>query len=133
MSTNIYNALASGVILFAIYVTGAVQQPTGLFLRQNLSLSRAIAQVGGPKKGAKTEKVRIIRSKEGQLNPEILVYNLDAIKKGKAPDVALMPYDIIDVSDGNPFDLKNLPLTLMGFASQGASAVISSGSVRVIQ
>ena len=77
--------------------------------------------------------MRIIRSKEGQLNPEILVYNLDAIKKGKAPDVALMPYDIIDVSDGNPFDLKNLPLTLMGFASQGASAVISSGSVRVIQ
>jgi polysaccharide export outer membrane protein len=116
-----------------IYVTGAVQQPTGLFLRQNLSLSRAIAQVGGPRKGAKTEKVRIIRSKEGQLNPEILVYNLDAIKKGKQPDVALMPYDIIDVSDGNPFDLKNLPLTLMGFASQGATAVISSGSVRVIQ
>jgi polysaccharide export outer membrane protein len=116
-----------------IYVTGAVQQPTGLFLRQNLSLSRAIAQVGGPRKGAKTEKVRIIRSKDGQLNPEVLVYNLDAIKKGKEPDVALMPYDIIDVSDGNPFDLKNLPLTLMGFASQGASAVVSSGSVRVIQ
>ena len=116
-----------------IYVTGAVQQPTGLFLRQNLTLSLAIAQVGGPKKGAKTDKVRIIRSKEGDLNPEILVFNLDDIKKRKQPDVALKPYDVIDVSDGSPWDLKNLPLTILGFAQQGAANIVSYGSVRVIQ
>jgi polysaccharide export outer membrane protein len=116
-----------------IYVTGAVQQPTGLYLRQNLSLSRAIAQVGGPRKGAKTDKVRVIRSKDGQLNPEILVYNLDAIKKGKQPDVALQAYDIIDVSDGSPWDLKNLPLTVLGFAQQSAQNIVSYGSVRIIQ
>jgi polysaccharide export outer membrane protein len=116
-----------------IYVTGAVQQPTGLYLRPNLTLSLAIAQVGGARKGAKTEKVRIIRSKPGSSNPEILTYNLNDIKKGKQPDVALQAYDIIDVSDGNPFDPKNLPLTLLGFATQGASNIISYGSVHIVQ
>jgi polysaccharide export outer membrane protein len=116
-----------------IYVTGAVQQPTGLFLRENLSLSRAIAQVGGPRKGAKIDKVRIVRTKEGSLDPEILTFNLEAIKKGKQPDVALKPYDIIDVSDGSPWDLKNLPTTLLGFATQTASTVVTTGGVRIIQ
>jgi len=116
-----------------IYVTGAVQQPTGLYLRQNLTLSLAIAQVGGPRKGAKTDKVRIIRSKPGASNPEILVYNLDAIKKGKQPDVALLPYDVVDVSDGSPWNMKNLPLTLLGLATNSAQNIISTGSVRIIQ
>lgn len=116
-----------------IYVTGAVVQPSGLYLRPNLTLSLAIAQVGGPRSGAKTDKVRIIRSKPGAANPEILTYNLSNIKKGKQPDVALQPYDVIDVSDGNPFDPKNLPKTLLGFATQGAANIASYGSVRIIQ
>lgn len=116
-----------------IYVTGAVQQPTGLYLRQNLTLSLAIAQVGGPKKGAKTDKVRIIRQKPGASNPEILVYNYGKIRKGEQPDVPLQPYDIVDVSDGNPFDLKNLPLTVMGMATQTAQTIVTYGGVRIIQ
>ena len=116
-----------------IYVTGAVAQPTGLYLRQNLTLSLAIAQVGGPRKGAKTDKVRIIRSKPGASNPEILVYNLDDIRKGKKPDVALQPYDVIDVSDGSPWEIKNLPGTLLGLATSSAQNVVSYGSVRIIQ
>ncbi|MFL6257592.1 MAG: SLBB domain-containing protein [Pyrinomonadaceae bacterium] len=116
-----------------IYVTGAVAQPTGLYLRQNLTLSLAIAQVGGPRKGAKTDKVRIIRSKPGASNPEILVYNLDEIRKGKKPDIGLQPYDVIDVSDGSPWELKNLPGTLLGLATSSAQNVVSYGSVRIIQ
>ncbi|HEV7894114.1 MAG TPA: polysaccharide biosynthesis/export family protein [Pyrinomonadaceae bacterium] len=116
-----------------IYVTGAVVQPSPLYLRQNLTLSLAIAQVGGARKGAKTDTVRIIRKKEGALNPDILIYNLDDIKKKKQPDVALMPYDVIDVSDGNPWSLKNLPLTLLGLGTQGAGNVISGGAMRIIQ
>ena len=116
-----------------IYVTGAVAQPTGLFLRQNLTLSLAIAQVGGARKGAKTDKVRIIRSKPGASNPEILIYNLDDIRKGKKPDVALQPYDVIDVSDGSPWELKNLPGTLLGLATSSAQNMVSYGSVRIIQ
>lgn len=116
-----------------VYVTGAVAQPTGLYLRQNLTLSLAIAQVGGPRKGAQTDKVRIIRSKPGAANPEILLYNLNDIKKGKSPDVALQPYDVIDVSDGSPWSMKNLPGTLLNLATSSAQNVVSYGSVRIIQ
>ena len=116
-----------------IYVTGAVVQPSPLYLRQNLTLSLAIAQVGGARKGAKTDMVRTIRKKEGELNPDILIYNLDDIKKKKKPDVALMPYDVIDISDGSPWSLKNLPLTLLGMASNSAQNVVTNGSMRVIQ
>lgn len=116
-----------------IYVTGAVVQPAGLYLRQNLTLSLAIAQAGGARKGAKTDKVRIIRQKPGALNPDILVYNLDDIKKKKQPDVALMPYDVIDVSDGSPWSLSNLPQTLLGLATQSAGNVVSGGTMRIIQ
>jgi protein involved in polysaccharide export with SLBB domain len=116
-----------------IYVTGAVVQPSPLYLRQNLTLSLAVAQVGGARKGAKTDMVRIIRKKEGALNPDILIYNLDDIKKKKKPDVALMPYDVIDISDGSPWSLKNLPLTLLGMATNSAQNVVSYGSTRIIQ
>jgi polysaccharide export outer membrane protein len=116
-----------------IYVTGAVVQPSPLYLRQNLTLSLAIAQVGGARKGAKTDMVRIIRKKEGALNPDILVYNLDDIKHKKKPDVALMPYDVIDVSDGNAWSLKNLPNTLLGLATQSAGSVVGYAPLRIIQ
>ncbi|HKG11780.1 MAG TPA: polysaccharide biosynthesis/export family protein [Pyrinomonadaceae bacterium] len=116
-----------------IYVTGAVVQPSPLYLRENLTLSLAIAQVGGARKGAKTDTVRIIRKKAGALNPDILVYNLDDIKKQKKPDVALMPYDVIDISDGSPWSLKNIPNTLLGLATQSAGSVVGYAPMRIIQ
>jgi polysaccharide export outer membrane protein len=119
---------------YPIYVTGAVIAPNSLYLRENLSLSRAIAQVGGARKGAVTEKVRIIRTKPGgELEPEVIVANLDDIKKRKQPDIALKPYDIIDVSDGSPWSLKNLPTTLLGFATGTAQTITQTGGVRIIQ
>ncbi|HVF54675.1 MAG TPA: polysaccharide biosynthesis/export family protein [Pyrinomonadaceae bacterium] len=119
---------------YPVYVTGAVVSPNNLYLRENLSLSRAIAQVGGPRKGAKTDKVRIYRTKPGgELEPEIIVASLDAIRKNKQADIALKPYDIIDVSDGSPWSPKNIPTTLLGLAVGGASQVVSTGAVRIIQ
>jgi polysaccharide export outer membrane protein len=116
-----------------IYVTGAVIQPAALYLRDNLTLSLAVAQVGGARKGAKTDRVRIIRKTPGALNPDIILYNLDDIKKKKQPDVALMPYDVIDVSDGSPWSIKNLPTTLLQFATQGAGNVVGYAPMRIIQ
>jgi polysaccharide export outer membrane protein len=119
---------------YPIYVTGAVVAPNSLYLRENLSLSRAIAQVGGVRKDGKTDKVRIIRTKPGgELEPEIIVANLDDIRKKKQPDIALKPYDIIDVPDSNPWSLKNIPTTLLNLATGSVSTVATSGAVRVIQ
>ena len=119
---------------YPIYVTGAVVAPNSLYLRENLSLSRAIAQVGGARKDGKTDKIRIIRTKPGgELEPEILVVSLDDIKKKKQPDIALKPYDIIDVPDSNPWSLKNLPNTLLGMATGGAATIATNAPIRIIQ
>ncbi len=115
-----------------IFVTGAVIQPSNLYLRPNMSLLRAIAQVGGMRKDAKTNNVKIYRTKGNTLEPEIITVNFDDIRKKKRPDFALEPYDIINVDDGSPFSLKNLPQTLLGFATQGASNIVSNGTVRII-
>ena len=82
-----------------VYVTGSVIAARELPLRNDLTLGRAIAMVGGPQRLAKTNEVHIYRQKDGVVGQEDLKYNYDAIKKGKAPDVLLKPYDIIDVRE----------------------------------
>ncbi|HEX8852084.1 MAG TPA: polysaccharide biosynthesis/export family protein [Pyrinomonadaceae bacterium] len=115
-----------------IYVTGAVVQPSNLYLRNQMSLTRAIAQVGGLSKEAKPEKVRIIRTKDKALEPEIITVNFADIKKQKAPDIALQPYDIVEVSNGSPWSLNRLPGTLLSLAMGGAQQVIMTGAPRII-
>ncbi|HEX5709487.1 MAG TPA: polysaccharide biosynthesis/export family protein [Pyrinomonadaceae bacterium] len=116
-----------------IFVTGTgVYSPNNLYLRNEMSLMRAIAQVGGVRKEAKTDKVRIYRTKPGQLEPDILTVNFDDIRKKKAPDIALQPYDIIEIGTGSPWGPKQLPTTLLGFATGTASTVMQSGAVRII-
>jgi polysaccharide export outer membrane protein len=90
-----------------VYITGSVVSPRELPLRDQLTLGQAIAMAGGPQKLAKTNEVYIYRQKEGSgLGQETLKYNYDAIKKGKAPDVLLKPYDIVDVGESGLFTPK---------------------------
>ncbi|HEY0077547.1 MAG TPA: polysaccharide biosynthesis/export family protein [Pyrinomonadaceae bacterium] len=86
-----------------VYVTGAVNSPTGLYLREKLPLSRAIAMVGGTRKGAKTSDVRIYRLKPGTQEQEIVRVNYDDIKKQKQPDMMLQAYDVIEVPEQGGF------------------------------
>jgi polysaccharide export outer membrane protein len=90
-----------------VYVMGAVMGGRELPLRDQLTLGRAIAMAGGPQKLANTSEVHIYRQKDGVAGQEDLKYNYDAIKKGKAPDVLLKPYDIIDVRPAGPFSGKS--------------------------
>lgn len=116
-----------------IFVTGTgVYSPNNLYLRNEMSLMRAIAQVGGLRKEAKTDKVRIYRSKPGQLEPEILTVNFEAIRKQKAPDIALQPYDIIEVNTTSEWAPKRITSTLLGFAMGAAGTVTQTSAVRII-
>jgi polysaccharide export outer membrane protein len=90
-----------------VYVMGAVMGGRELPLRDQLTLGRAIAMAGGPQRLANTSEVHIYRQKDGVAGQEDLKYNYDAIKKGKAPDVLLKPYDIIDVRPAGPFSGKS--------------------------
>jgi polysaccharide export outer membrane protein len=116
-----------------IFVTGpGVMSQANLYLKNNMSLTRAIAQVGGVKRNAKSDKVKIYRQKLGQLEPEVIVVNYDAIRKQKEKDVALQPYDIIEVWDQSQWSWKQLPNTLAGFAMTGAGQAVGNVPVRII-
>jgi polysaccharide export outer membrane protein len=80
------------------YVVGNVLRPGPVALKDDrLTVSRAIAMVGGTMPDSKKERVRIIRQEsEGAGSREIFV-DLRAIDKHQAEDIALMPNDIIDV------------------------------------
>jgi len=82
-----------------VYITGSVVSPGSIMLRDNLTLSRALATVGGTRKEAKVSEITIYRQIPGSSGQEILKVDLAAIKKNQSPDVLLKPYDVIDVSE----------------------------------
>ena len=86
-----------------VYITGSVVAPGGIMMRDQLTLTGALAMVGGTRNEAKLSEIRIYRQKPGG-QQEVLKVDYAAIKKNKAADVFLKPYDVIDVSDAGFFD-----------------------------
>ena len=113
-----------------VYVTGSVVAPQGVFMREQLTLGRALAMVGGARKEAKTSDVRIYRQKPGSPEQETIHVDYSAIKKNQKADVLLEPYDIIEVPEAGMFSSSRIGTTLMG-AVTGAfnSAVSQSGMI----
>src|SRR5258708_1966472 len=81
-----------------IYIMGDVGRPGGYSMSSNeshLTLLQAIARAGSANKTSVTSKVRLIRASD-QGKKEIPI-RLDAMQKGKIPDIDLQPNDIIYV------------------------------------
>lgn len=86
-----------------VYVMGAVYQPRSVAFKDQLTLLTAIAHCRGLVKGAKPQKVAIVR---GSLrNPEIAIVDAQAILTGKSPDVLLKPKDIVFIPQSSPNSL----------------------------
>ena len=113
-----------------IYVVGNVTQPTSLFLKDGMTLSRVIAMVGGVKDGNE-EKVTIRRIKPGSSDAEIMTVNYKAIKQGKAKDVELKPYDIVAVP-GEGFTLGVALKMAAGMARTGVTSIATNAPLRII-
>ena len=113
-----------------VYITGSVVSPQGVFMREQLTLGRALAMVGGARKEAKTTDVRIYRQKPGSPEQETIHVDYSAIKKNQKADVLLEPYDIIEVPEAGMFSSTRIGTTLMG-AVTGAfnSAASQSGMI----
>jgi polysaccharide biosynthesis/export protein len=80
------------------YVVGNVLRPGPIALKDDhLTVSRAIAMVGGTMPDTKKERVRIIRQEPNGSGSREIFVDLKAIDKRQAEDVALLPNDIIDV------------------------------------
>jgi polysaccharide export outer membrane protein len=110
-------------------MTGAVVSPSGIFLREHLTLSRALAMVGGTRKEAKNSEIRIFRQKPGSSEQEIILVDYSAIKKNQKPDVLLMPYDVVEVPEAGMLSSQRIASTLMG----AVTGVISSTSTYLPQ
>jgi len=109
-----------------IYITGSVVSPSGVFLRDQLTLSRALAMVGGTRPEAKTSEVKIYRQKPGSLDQEVITVDYSAIKKNQKPDVLLMAYDVVEVPEAGAFSSQRIGTTLLGALTGGVTSAISS-------
>lgn len=109
-----------------VYITGSVQSPGGIYLRDQLMLSRALAMVGGARKEAKLSDVRIYRQIPGSANQEVISVDVAAIRKNQKPDVLLQAYDVIEVPEAGMFSSSRIGSTIMGALTGGISSAISS-------
>jgi|ERR1700752_568218 len=112
-----------------VYITGSVMSPSGVFLRDQLMLTRALAMVGGARQEAKLSDVRIYRQVPGSANQEVIHVDVAAIKKNQKPDVLLQPYDVIEVPEAGMLSSGRIGNTLLSALGGGlTSAISSSGS-----
>ncbi len=111
-----------------IYITGAVVSPQGLYLREHMSLTTALAMVGGLRKEAKTSQVLIHRQKPDGSGRDLITADYRKIQKKQQADIELQPYDVIEVGE------KGLSITdvILGFAKTGVTSAVQSGGVRIL-
>jgi polysaccharide export outer membrane protein len=110
-----------------VYITGSVVAPQGVFIRDQLTLGRALAMVGGARKEAKMSDIRIYRQKPGSPEQDTIHVDYSAIKKKQKPDVVLEPYDIIEVPEAGMFSSTRIGTTLMGAVSGVFNGAVSAG------
>lgn len=95
-----------------VYITGSVTAPQGIYLRDQMTITRALAMVGGIKKDGKQNEVVIYRQQPGVSEPQTIKVDVAAIKKGKQPNILLKPYDVVEVPEEGAFSGKRLWQTL---------------------
>jgi polysaccharide export outer membrane protein len=109
-----------------VFVIGHVNAPQAIFLRdQPITILRAIAIAGGPARDASTSRVRIIRQTNGGDGKTEILVDLKAIQKQKAPDIVLLPDDIVEVGGSTG-------KTMLQIFTGVVPAVVSQGVVRAI-
>lgn len=109
-----------------IYIYGAVVSPNGVYLREQMTLTRALAMVGGTRSEAKLSEVAIYRSIPGGTQQDKKIYDVSAIRKNKAEDPVLQAYDIIEVPEAGLFSKQRLGPTLFGAITGGFSSAVTS-------
>ena len=109
-----------------VYIYGAVVSPNGVYLREQMTLTRALAMVGGTRSEAKLSEVVIYRQVPGSNQQDKKIYDVSAIKKNKAEDPVLQAYDIIEVPEAGIFSKQRIAPTLLGAITGGFSNAVSS-------
>jgi len=113
-----------------IYIVGNVAQPNNLYLKEGMTLTRALATVGGPRE-ANESKVKIYRLNQRTMKQEELIVDYKAIKANKAKDIVLQPYDIIEVPKRG-FNAKSVAEMVLGMARSSVSTFGTNLPMRVL-
>lgn len=79
------------------FVVGNVFKPGSVPLKENLTVSQALAMAGGTLPDTRKDRVRILRQSPNTQTRTELVVDLNAISRLKADDIQLMPNDIVEV------------------------------------
>lgn len=109
-----------------VYITGAVASPNGVYLRDQLTLTRALAMVGGTRREAKLDEVLIFRQAPGSTEQQVIKVNVSAIKKNQEPDPLLQPFDVVEVREAGIFSKGRIGDTLINALTGGFSSAVSS-------
>ena len=79
-----------------IYVTGAVGNPRPIAAKGPMVLSRVIAMAGGLAKDAIAGDITIFR-RDGK-ETVVIKADLEKIENGSAADIALLPFDVVEIA-----------------------------------
>ncbi|HEY0322639.1 MAG TPA: polysaccharide biosynthesis/export family protein [Pyrinomonadaceae bacterium] len=115
-----------------VYINGSVAQPQGVFLRDGLTLSTAIAMVGGPRKEAKQSSIIVYRVNPKSPYRERLIFDLSAIKKQKVEDPRLQAYDIVEVPEAGPNIPKLILNSVLGIVPSAITGIGAQLPYRVL-
>lgn len=78
-----------------VYILGEVSKPMLFAFRENMPMSRTLAQAEGFTQDADLKRIHILR---GSLyNPTVIIINFQKVLEGKAREIALEPGDVIYV------------------------------------
>ncbi|MBV9216057.1 MAG: polysaccharide biosynthesis/export family protein [Acidobacteria bacterium] len=90
-----------------VYVYGNVMKQGSYAMKEPLTLTQAIVKAEGLAPAARKDHIRILRQKPGTADREELLFDLNAIDRGKAPDPFLEPNDIVAVSEDKVKSILN--------------------------
>jgi polysaccharide biosynthesis/export protein len=111
-----------------IYVSGNVRKPGAFPLKENVTLTQAIALAGGPDQDSKRKEIRLWRANgPNQTDRTEQIVNLDEIEKNASKDILLRPYDIVLVPEATG---KKQARTLIQAFTGGIASALGWGVLR---
>jgi protein involved in polysaccharide export with SLBB domain len=95
------------------YIVGSVLNPQPIILSEPVTVTQAIARAGGISPGAEDVKVYIYRHGPEDAAQTGIRVDLKAVRKGRAEDLLLQPYDVVEVRErrahGRPIRFPDTP------------------------
>ena len=114
-----------------VYLTGYLNAPREIVMKDNMTLVRAVAMAGGLQKLAKST-IYIYRQVKGKVGPDKMLIDFNAIREGKKPDVPLYAYDIIDARPQSSFSAENLRQLFLGIGKSTVGGVGGTLPYRIL-